>query len=320
MAYKVLIPQDVAEEGKEYLRKRGYEIKMGSGTTVEILCREVKDCHAVLARTERLTAEVLEAGNKLKVIARHGVGIDNVDVKRAEELGIYVTNTPESNAGTVAEYTLGLILTLAKNFGLYSREFRAGNFGIRNQVLGADLEGKVLGIIGLGRIGRQVARKAHNGLEMKVIGFDPFVSQDQVPEAELTTAAATVFEEADFITLHLPLNEETKGFVDKEKLSMMKPTAYLVNAARGKLVNESDLIDALKERRIAGAALDVFEEEPPEMDSPLFQLDNVVLAPHCASHTRECMVRMAVHAAMGIDEVLSGRDPVWPVNHPEKHI
>jgi D-3-phosphoglycerate dehydrogenase len=320
MAYKVLIPKDVAEEGKEYLRKRGYEIKMGSGTSEEILCREVKDCHAVLARTERLTAEVLEAGNELKVIARHGVGVDNIDVKRAEELGIYVTNTPESNAGTVAEHTIGLILALAKNLGLYSREFRRGNFGIRNQVMGVDLEGKVLGIIGLGRIGRQVARKAHNGLDMKVIGFDPFVSRDNVPEAELTTVVTTVFEEADFITLHLPLNGETKGFMDKEKLSMMKPTAYLVNAARGKLLNEADLIDALKERRIAGAALDVFEEEPPAMDSPLFQLDNVVLTPHCASNTGECMVRMAVHAAMSIDEVLSGREPGWPVNRPKKQI
>jgi D-3-phosphoglycerate dehydrogenase len=315
--YKVLIPQNVAEEGKNYLREQGYEIKMGSGVTNDDIAKDVTDCDAILARTAAFPAKVLEAGKRLKVIARHGVGVDNIDVPRATELGIWVTFTPEANANTVAEHTIGCLLTLARNFIQLDRETRAGNWEIRDKLLGTDLSGKVLGIVGLGKIGRRVAQKASHGLDMKVVGYDPFLKPEQF--GELAIPAKTweeIFTASDFITLHMPGTEATRDLVGKKEFEKMKKTAYLINAARGSVVNESDLIEALRSGTIAGAALDVYRKEPPEMDNPIFTMSNVLLTPHNASQTRECMVRMALHAAQGIDEVLSGRQPTWPVNKP----
>lgn len=317
MAYKILIPQDVSEAGKRYLRDRGYEIKMGSGISVQTLQDEVGDCHGILARTARYPAEVLRAGTHLKVIGRHGVGVDNIDVEAATELGIYVTNAPESNAGSVAEHTIGLIIAAARHFVQCDAALRYGNFEIRNQLFGNDIEGKVLGLIGVGRVGRLVARKAARGLSMKVIGYDPFIDPALVPEVEFTESIENVLKNADFVSLHLPANDTTMGLIDKIRLLKMKPSAYLINVARGGIVRENDLIEILSEKRIAGAALDVFAEEPPSPSNPLLKLDNVTVTPHNAALTRECMDRMAVHAAQGIDEVLAGRTPTWPVNKPK---
>ena len=317
MAYKILIPQDVSEAGKRYLRDRGYEIKMGSGISVQTLQDEVGDCHGILARTARYPAEVLRAGTHLKVIGRHGVGVDNIDVEAATELGIYVTNAPESNAGSVAEHTIGLIIAAARHFVQCDAALRYGNFEIRNQLFGNDIEGKVLGLIGVGRVGRLVARKAARGLSMKVIGYDPFIDPALVPEVEFTESIENVLKNADFVSLHLPVNDTTMGLIDKIRLLKMKPSAYLINVARGGIVRENDLIEILSEKRIAGAALDVFAEEPPSPSNPLLKLDNVTVTPHNAALTRECMDRMAVHVAQGIDEVLAGRTPTWPVNKPK---
>jgi D-3-phosphoglycerate dehydrogenase len=182
---------------------------------------------------------------------------------------------------------------------------------------GIDLAGKVLGVVGLGRIGRCVAKKAALGLDMQVIGYDPFLKPEQF--AELGIPARTweeIFTVSDFITLHMPGTEATRERVGKKEFEKMKKTAYLINAARGSVVNESDLIEALRSETIAGAALDVYRKEPPETDNPLFAMSNVLLTPHNASLTRECMARLALHAAQGIDEVLSGRQPTWPVNKP----
>ena len=317
MAYKVLIPQDVAEEGKAWLREKGCEIMPSSGVTLEAIRKDAADCDAILARTAPFPAEVLEAGAKLKVISRHGVGVDNIDIRRAEELGIWVTNGPESNAGSVAEHVLGLIIAVARNFSLCEREFRSGNSEIRNQSVGVDLEGKILGVLGLGKIGSRVARKAAYGLDMKPIGYDPYLPAEAFPEwVERVDAWEDIFRKSDFITIHIPSTDETRASVGKREFGLMKPEAYLINAARGEIVNEEELIRALQEKRIAGAALDVYSQEPPSMDNPLFSFDNVVLTPHHASLTRECMVRMALHAAQGIDEVLNGRPPTWPVNRP----
>jgi D-3-phosphoglycerate dehydrogenase len=317
MGFKVLIPQDIVEEGKQYLIERGYEIKMGSGISVEILKKEVEDCDAILARTALFPAEVIRAGRKLKVIARHGVGVDNIDVDTATELGIYVTNAPLSNANSVAEHVVGLMISLARNMRRCDMELREGNFEIRNQVEGLDLEGKTLGLIGIGRIGSRVAKKAVLGLEMKVIGYDPYVTQDSViAEVELVSDREYVFRTADFFSVHVPSTRQTKGSIGKKEFELMKPTAYLINTARGDIVSEAELIEALKERKIAGAALDVFEQEPPAKNNPLFGFNNVILTPHNAAHTKEARIRMAVHAAIGIDEVLSGKSPAWSVNNP----
>jgi D-3-phosphoglycerate dehydrogenase len=319
MAYQVLIPQDVAQPGKNYLRERGHEIKMGSGITAEAIATDVVDCDAILARTAPFPAKVLEAGKKLKVISRHGVGYDNIDVARATELGIWVTFAPESNANTVAEHTIGCILTLARNFIQLDRETRAGNWGIRDKLLGADLAGKVLGIVGLGKIGRRVAQKASHGLTMKVVAYDPFLRQEQMAEfATPVMSMDDVFSVADFVTLHIPGGASTRGVVGKKMFALMKKTAFFINASRGDVVAEADLIEALRNGAIAGAAIDVYEKEPLQKDNPLMSMSNVLLTPHNASQTRECMIRMALHAAQGIDEVLSGKRPTWPVNDPAK--
>lgn len=315
MAHKVLIPQDISEEGKKYLRDRGYEIKMGSGTSADAISADVAECSAILARTAQYPAAVLRAGKNLKVIGRHGVGYDNIDMSAATELGIQVTFAPEANASSVAEHTIGLIVAVARNFIRLDREFRAGNFEVRNQVKGVDLEGKTLSVIGAGRIGAIVARKALRGLDMKIVAYDPIVkSLPNLPEVEFVSSIEEAFQRADFVTLHLPALPQTKGMVDKRLLGLLKPTACFINAARGELVVEDDLIAALKDKKIAGAALDVFKDEPPAKDNPLFSMDNVILTPHSAALTKECMARMALHAAMGIDDVLSGRAPKWPVN------
>lgn len=319
MAYRVLIPQDIAAEGKAYLRERGYEIKMGRGIAPEQIAADVVDCDAILARTASYPAKVLEAGPRLKVISRHGVGTDNIDVARATELGIWVTYAPESNANTVAEHTIGCILALARQFLRTDRETRAGNWEIRNRLLGTDVAGMTLGIIGLGKIGRKVAMKAALGLEMQVIGFDPYLKPEDFPE--YVRPAATMDEilsAADFVTLHIPATGATKGSFGKRELTLMKKTAYLINAARGELLDEAALVDSLRQGDIAGAALDVYGQEPPERNNPLFELDNVLLTPHNAALTGQCMTRMALHAAQGIDEVLSGKRPAWPFNEPLK--
>jgi D-3-phosphoglycerate dehydrogenase len=318
MSYKVLIPQDIVEEGKKFLTDKGYTIKMGTGITVDKIAADVADCDAILARTAPFPKEIIEAGTKLKVIGRHGVGVDNIDVKTATERGVWVTYAPESNASSVAEYAVGMIIALARNFLTGDKAVRAGNWEFRNKVKGSDLAGKTLGLVGAGRVGSLVAKKAFFGLDMKVIVYDPYIKElKTVPEAKMVPDLESAFRAADFISLHMPATPETKGMIGKKYFEMMKKGACLVNAARGEVVNEKDLYDALKAGVIAGAGLDVFDPEPPKNDNPLFGLDNVILSPHNAALTLECMTRMALHAAMGIDDVLSGRKPKWPVNEPK---
>jgi D-3-phosphoglycerate dehydrogenase len=317
VGYTVLIPQDVAEEGKRYLRERGYVIRMGSGIAADTLKKEVEECDAILVRTAPLTADVLRAAKKLRVIAKHGIGVDNIDVAAATERGIYVTYAPLSNAATVAEHTLGLMIALAKNLVRCDKACRSGDFTTRHTLPGMDLEGKTLGLIGLGRIGSMVAKKAALGLDMKVIGYDPHVAPEKVAApVERTADREQVFRIADFISLHVPATPETKKIVGKREFALMKPTAYLINASRGEVVDEAALVEALQRNEIAGAGLDVFEQEPPSADNPLFRLESVIVTPHNAALTREATTRMALHAAIGIDEVLSGKKPSWPINAP----
>jgi D-3-phosphoglycerate dehydrogenase len=319
MAHLVLIPQDIAEEGKEYLRERGYEIRLGSGTTEQIMKEEVRGCSAILARTAVFSAVVLEAEKGLRVVARHGVGVDNIDIETATRLGIWITNAPESNANSVAEHTLGLIIACARNLVKCNRDFLSGDFEIRNRLIGCDLEGKILGVVGLGRIGSRVCRKAAMGFDMKVLGYDPLIGADGIPAGvERVNDLDDLLKRSDFVSLHLPSTPETKGMFSRREFELMKNTAYLINASRGEIVDEQQLVRALEEGLIAGAGIDVFEQEPPPKDHPLLGLDNATLTPHSAALTREAMIRMALHAAQGIDEVLSGKRPTWPVNDPTK--
>lgn len=317
MALKVLIPQDVAEEGKQLLRDCGYEIKMGSGAAEEDLIRDVVDCDAILLRTAPVTRAVLEAGKNLKIVARHGAGYNNVDLEAADELGIWVTNAPDSTTNSVAEFTLGAIIAVAKRSFLLNKAIKENNFFYKNTHKGVDLMGKKLAIIGFGRIGRAVAKKAHDGLEMELIAYDPYAKPETIPDYVTLVDWETAFKTADFVSLHMPLTKDNRGFIGRKEFEMMKPDAYFVNCARGEVVNEPELIQALNEGQIAGAFVDVYEQEPPVVDNPLLSMEYVSVTPHMASNTVECMRLMATQAASQIHKVLSGGQPDWPVNHPK---
>ena len=316
MAYRILIPQPIADEGLEELKKCGHEIVMGSGASEEDLIRDVTDCDAILLRTAPVTRKVIEAGKRLKIVARHGAGYNNVDLEAASERGIWVTNARDATTGSVSEFVLGAMIMAARRISLMSRKMAEGDFFFKDSHKGVDLESKVLSIIGLGRIGSAVARRAHYGLDMKVQAYarhTPSALPDYITLVDRDAAFST----ADFVTLHVPLTDETRGFISTRELSLMKPTAYLINCARGAVVDEPALIRALEGGQIAGAFLDVLCEEPPSPDNPLLHMDNVTFTPHMASNTIECRKLMAVQAASQINLVLAGKRPTWPVNRPQ---
>lgn len=317
MEKRVLLTENIEKDGIEYLEKMGYEVKVARGTSEDILVEEVRDCDAMLVRMANITAKVIQAGCKLKVISKFGVGVDNIDVEEATKQGIQVTNSAESNNNTVAEYTIGLILALSKKFFLYDHELRKGNFGIRNS-LGIDLKEKVIGIIGAGSIGKLVAKKAVLGFGMKVIELKRHKDFEPEDGIKYTYDIEYLLKNSDFVSLHVPLTEETSKLIGEKEISIMKPEAFLINTARGGVVDNEALVNALLNNKIAGAAVDVYEGEIPSKDNPLFKLDNVIVTPHTAAHTIEGMQRMSVHPAIGIHEVLSGKKPSWPVNNVEE--
>ena len=317
MSYKVLIPQDIPQEGKKELINLGYEIKMGKGITAAEIKKDIIDCDALVARTAPLTREIMEAGKKLKVISRYGVGVDNIDLKAAEELGIWVTNAPISNCTTVAQHTVIMMAACTIDLVNANKHTKNGDFtNYRSNFIGMDLKDKVLGIIGIGKIGAHVAKIAMNGFDMKILAYDPYINPNNVMDGiEILKDWDEIFKRSDFISIHLPLNPATEKIMGHKEFKMMKPTAYFINCARGGIVDEKALINALEAKEIAGAALDVFYEEPPREDNPLLKMDQVIVTPHTASSTKEAIDRMSKHMAMGIHEVLSGKEPTWPVNN-----
>ncbi|MCQ5131358.1 hydroxyacid dehydrogenase [Butyricicoccus faecihominis] len=318
MKQQVLIPSDISEAGKQYLRDRGYEIKMGHGLSEDCIIADARGCDAILVRNEPITRRILENIPSVKVLSKHGVGLDKIDLQAAAEQNLWVTNGPMSNAVAVAEHTVMLLLACAKKLVRFDLAIRSGDYNIRNTVKGIDVEGKTIGIIGCGKIGSMVAKKCIFGFGMRAVGYDPFLpSEARMPEMEYTDRLEEVFRVADFVSLHVPATEQNTGFVNQELLSLMKPTAYLINAARGSIINEPDLYEALKSEKIAGAGLDVYAQEPPSPENPLFTLPNITVTPHNASLTYETTDRMGLHAAQGIDEVLSGKTPTWPCVIPQ---
>lgn len=319
MAYKVLLAQDVAQSGKDLLKKNGFEIVLAGDENLQTIQSLIEDCDAVFSKTLFLNESVLRAGKKLKVVAKHGVGVDNVvDVGTATRLGLYVVNTPLANMESVAEHTMAAVLALSKNVVRMNIAARNNDFDAPLRILAQEVKGKTIGIIGLGNIGRSVAKKAKMGFEMNVLGFDPYVKADIVPDyVTVETDINEIFRKADFVSLHLGASDETKGLVNKERLELMKSSAYFVNFARGALVVESDLVETLRNKRIRGAALDVFADEPVRSDNPLLQLDNVLVSPHSAALSVEALDNMSYQGAMGIVEVFTGKRPRWCVNYDD---
>ncbi len=316
MSFKVLIPQDITEAGHKYLHAHDCEVIVLSDSSVESICAAVKDVDALLVRTASYPAEVFDSARKLKVVARYGAGVDNIDLEAASRHGVQVCNAPFANSNSVAEHTITLLLACAKNLIIQDHACRTGDFESRNRIKGVELEGKVLGLIGCGHIGRLVAQKAALGFGMKVVGYDAYADRKDMPEyLTLLDSSKDVYQKSDFLSLHVPLTPSTKNMVNKEIMDHMKQGAVLLNCARGGVVNETDLYEAVKKGKLAGAGLDVFADEPIDPENPLYTLDRVIVTPHNAALTAEAADRMGLHAAQGIVEVLNGKQPTWPVNH-----
>lgn len=315
MKNTILLPEPIAREGVKFLEDKGYGVKSCKGTAEDLLVREIHDCHGVITRTARITRRVIEAAPDLKVISKHGVGVDKIDVDFATKRGVRVTNVPQANTNTVAEHTMAMLLALSKNLVTSCGEMKKGNFASRETINAVDLEGKVLGLVGLGHIGSLVARKAALGFGMKVIAFDPFVKKENFgPEIEFVEKRDQVFSNSDFISLHLPATPDTRKSIGTRDFRMMKTSAFLINEARGEIVCEDELVEALKNGEIAGAGLDVFQQEPPSAESEILTLENVLASPHNAAMSVESMIRMAIGAAQSVHEVLSGKRITWPIN------
>jgi D-3-phosphoglycerate dehydrogenase len=268
---------------------------------------------ALVGTWMKFNAELMDISGKLKVIARTGAGVDNVDVAAATQRRILVLNTPTANSVSVAEHAVMFLLALSKQLAFLDASVRQGNFKARRLNRPVDVEGKTLGLIGCGNIGRLVAEICRDAFRMRTIGYDPFLKA--APKGvELLPTVHEVLKQSDYVSLHLPLSPETKNLIDRKELSTMKPSAFLVNTSRGGIVNEAALAEALDAEVIAGAALDVFEHEPPEAGSPLLSCKNLLMTPHSAALTKECVVRVAVCAAQGIVDHLSGRRPEFVCN------
>ncbi|MGQ9781389.1 MAG: 2-hydroxyacid dehydrogenase [Nitrososphaeria archaeon] len=316
-AFKVVVTAPMREEGLQLLRREADVIVFPRLPTEQDLKEAVRDADALLVtlNVERVTGAVIESAQRLKVIARHGVGYDNVDVDEATARGIWVTTAPVLNE-TVADQAFALLLSLARRICESSYHVRSKKWIKRDPMLfvGTDVWGKTIGIIGLGRIGLCIAERAR-GFKMNLLYYDV------VRKKELEDATGIRFKlmeellkESDFVVVSCSLTEQTRGLLGEDELKKMKNTAYVINVARGPIIDHGALVKALKEKWIAGAGLDVFHQEPLPLDDPILELDNVLLTPHLASNTIECRKRMAVVAAEEILRVLHGQKPLYPVN------
>lgn len=270
----------------------------------------LKDCDGYIAGLDSVTEGVLKSCPDLKAISRYGAGYDRVDIAAARELGISVSNTPGANAQAVAELAFGMLLSLARNIPYLHTQTAAGEW-IRSN--GVELYGKTLGIVGLGAIGKKVARCCE-GFRMRILAYDPYIQEEYCAEHGITSVSLdTLLREADFITLHLPLNDSTYHLIGVEALGKVKPPAIIVNASRGGIVDEQAAYDALSSGRLGGLGLDAFEQEPPG-SSPLFALPNVVATPHTGAHTKEATTAMAEMAVDNLTAMLEGRECKYIVN------
>ena len=314
----VFVPEPIAACGMAILKEACHCLapwEDGKVSTEAELKDDMYGVDAVIVRLLKIDASDLDQCPDLKVIGKHGVGVDNIDCEAATARGITVVNTPTANANAVAEHTIGLMLALARNTVPASVALREGRFGDHPQFMGVELAGRTLGVVGLGRIGSRVAEMASAGLAMKVRGYDPFLTAATYKgPAELATSLDDLFNEADFLSLHVALNPETRHLIDDARIGMLKPGCRIVNTSRGSVIDEGALIRALEEERIAGAAIDVFEEEPVPADHPLCRAPNLLLTPHISSSTRDSMDCMARDSAQGVVDVLQGRTPAHVVN------
>jgi D-3-phosphoglycerate dehydrogenase len=295
--FKILVSDDVSESGLQPLRDAGLTIEKRTGLAPDVLRQALAEYDGLVVRSEtKVTAAMMDAAPRLRVIGRAGVGVDNIDVPAATARGIVVMNAPDGNTITTAEHTMALLVSLARNVPQASGSVKAGRWE-RKRFIGAELQGKTLGIIGLGRIGRTVAARA-GAYGMKILAHDPFIGPDAARDLEIETATLDdVYARADFLTIHTSLTADTRGLIGASAFAKMKPGIRIINCARGGLVDERALFDAITNGTVAGAALDVFEQEPPPPDHPLLGLDQVIVTPHLGASTTEAQEGVAFTVA-----------------------
>ena len=312
---KILVTDKSAEEALQLLKDAGHEVTYDE-MDHDTLLSEIGKYDALMVRGRtKVVTEIVNAGSEgnLKAIGRAGIGVDNVDIETAGKLGITVVNAPTGSTISVAELAIAHMLSLSRNITKADSTMKKGEW-IKKQLKGKELNGKTLGLIGTGNIGKLTGKFAHC-FGMKIIGYDPFISKEDMAKdgIEKIEELGNLMEKSDFISLHLPHIPQTHHIVNAEMISKMKPTAYIINCSRGGTVDEKALYDALKNGKIAGAGIDVFEKEPPQ-ESPLLQLDNVVLTPHLGANTNEGQIRAGTVCAEQINKVLAGEDPDFWVN------
>lgn len=311
---KVLIADPISDEGIDILRNHA-EVDVRLGLKPEEIISIIGDYEALVVRSQtQVSAEVIAAGKKLQVIARAGVGIDNIDVEEATQRGIMVVNAPTGNTISAAEHAIALMLSLARHIPQANAVLKSGVWR-RSDFMGTEVKDKTLGIMGLGNVGSEVAKRAR-GLQMKLIAYDPFISVEYAKKLQVELVSLEqVLKEADFITLHLPLTASTERIIGAKELTKVKPTVRIINCARGGLIDERALVKAVKEKRVAGAAIDVFPIEPAT-ESVLFESDNIIVTPHLGASTTEAQATAARDVAEQIIDVFRGQPARYAVNAP----
>lgn len=311
---KIVVADPIHKAGIDLLKQEG-AVVVATEMSREQLMEEVAEADAILVRSRtKVTREVIEKAKKLKVIGRAGVGVDNIDLEAATEHGILVVNAPEASSITVAEHTLGLMLAMARRIPFADASLKAGKWE-KKKFLGCELRSKTLGIIGLGRIGTQVALKA-KAFGMKILAYDPYISEDSGRELGIVvTGFDRVISEADFITVHVPLTDKTRGIIGEKEIEKMKKGVYIINCARGGVIREEALVKGLKSGKVAGAALDVFEVEPP-IGRPVLEAENIVVTPHLGASTEEAQRYASTISCEEVMRALKNEAPRNVVNMP----
>ena len=307
---KILIIQPIHQEGIKLLQNNSeYKFEIVENTDINFLKNKIKDCDGVSIRTANLSGEVIEAGDNLKIISRHGVGYDNIDLKASKKKNITLAITATANSVAVAEHVMFMILNISKMGNMYDETVKNGNFNERNKLpKTVELWNKNILIAGFGRIGKALIKRCL-GFEMNVFIYDPYISKEIIENqgGKKVENLIKASMDMDIVSLHIPLNDETKNIVNYELLKSMKKNCIIINAARGGILNEVDLDRALNEGLIFGAGLDVFETEPPSKNNPLLKNKKVFLSPHAAAFTEECMIRMGKETVQNIIDFFDGK-------------
>jgi D-3-phosphoglycerate dehydrogenase len=325
MKQKVFVPEPIDRSGLDLLKGEfdclvPWDSQYASSSIAQSgkansLEDALLEADAVIVRLFKITEQELQKATRLKVIAKHGTGFDNIDCKAATMRHIPVIYTPAANSNAVAEYTVALMLSLSRHICAAYTALIEGHFDERGKYKGVELAGKTLAVIGLGRIGSQVALKAALGLNMIVYAYDPLIPPEKYSgPAILIDSLEEVLKKADYLTLHVPLTPDTNKMINAQSLNLLRPGCRIINTSRGAVIDEDALITALNDGTIAGAALDVFQEEPLPKDHPLCHAPNVLLTPHISSSTRESLELMSLQAAQGILDVFRGKQPEYIVN------